>query len=88
MNKKYLTDSVSVNKKYLTESGVPIEKNTLREEVYYMVVPLDMPNRACWARRNKLSSTWLLIGQALVPDQSGARLVCLPTSDKSSVGSG
>ena len=38
-----------------------------------MVVPLDRPNRACRARRNKLSSTWLLIGQALVPDQSGAR---------------
>ena len=38
VNKKYLTDTLSVNKKYLTDSGVPIEKNTLREEVYYMVV--------------------------------------------------
>ena len=32
VNKKYLTDSVSVNKKYLTDSGVPIEK---KEEVIY-----------------------------------------------------
>ena len=37
------------------------------------VGPMDRPNRACWARRNKLCSTWLLIGQAPVPDQSRAR---------------
>ena len=30
MNKKYLTDSVSVNKKYLTDSGVPIEKKRVK----------------------------------------------------------
>ena len=38
VNKKYLTDTLSVNIKYLTDSVFPIEKNTLREEVYYMVV--------------------------------------------------
>ena len=30
VNKKYLTDSVSVNKKYLTDSGFPIEKNHVK----------------------------------------------------------
>ena len=38
LNKKYLTDTLSVNKNYLTDSVFPIEKNTLREKVYYMVV--------------------------------------------------
>ena len=37
-NKKLFADTVSANKKLFADSGVPIEKNTLREEVYYMVV--------------------------------------------------
>ena len=38
-NKNLFADTVSANKKLFADSGVPIEKkNTLREEVYYMVV--------------------------------------------------
>ena len=32
MNKKYLTDTLSVNKKYLTDSVFPIEKKHLKGE--------------------------------------------------------
>ena len=35
-----------------------------------MVLPLDRPSRACWARRNKLRWAWLLIGQAPEPPYS------------------
>ena len=37
-NKKLFADTVSANKKIFADSGIPIEKNTLREEVYYMVI--------------------------------------------------
>ena len=37
------------------------------------VEQLDRLNKLCCARLNKLCCTWLLIGQASVPDQPGAR---------------
>ena len=44
-NKKLFADTVSANKKLFADSGVPMEKNTLREEVYYMVVYYKPPYR-------------------------------------------
>ena len=44
-NKKLFADTVSANKKLVADNGVPIEKNTLREEVYYMVVYYKPPYR-------------------------------------------
>ena len=61
MNKKYLTDTLSVNKKYLTDSVFPIEKKHVKgggllywcsnrkkhvwKEVYYNGVPIEKKTR-------------------------------------------
>ena len=43
-------DTVSANKILFADSGVPIEKNMLKEEVYYMVVYYE-PNKKLFADR-------------------------------------
>ena len=42
-NRKLFADTIHANKMLFADSGVPIEKNTLREEVYYDKPPYSRP---------------------------------------------